>query len=1419
LDGEWVDIRTQPTAASSNSTDRIAPVVPIGSFFPSTQQNLPEGFSQSHLSITSTLSLVQLVDSQKAGDDLIPYSASMLSRTSDPISGFTPFQDSIEIPNHVISRTAFPDTFSNTANNLVFDSGFIYTVFGNVGGSDSNEVYAYDTTSDSWSFLTTAENFSGRKNNGAATLHGFLYSFGGQIEGSITDETLVYDPVQGWSSGPSLPKAAQQLEAVVAGDTIFLVGGHDDTTDMHELYAWETSKSQSWTSLATMNVGRTQHCAVEFQGQIHVIGGVDGGNALQSREVYDLAGNTWNQFNDLPETINSHKCVALGDRIYIIGGANTARVLEFDPVSQNFTYLETYPETLHFPVMASDGVETYILSANGSTNFRGFLPGATLYSHRNDTGGKGAELGESIAVLDVSTSPLEGFTHFGDKLTTTTGTDFFLHFRDATPMVSLVGIYDDFRDEDGDSGLFVGNTSNDVKIRSSGKDIIEVGNTGKVSFFSEQVEMDGLVTLSPTTLDSVENGSIRWTGNDLELKKDGAWESLSTAKVSEIKDNDGDTLIITDDGNDPDFIDFQVNGTVAMTINSDSNVGIGTITPMEKLEVNGAILIGNTGLSNAGAIRFDGSNFEGFDGGSWLNLSSGGGSAGASGTGENSFIGAGVNNSAVSTNAFVGAGMANSASNADSAVVGGNTNSASADRSFVGGGYNNQVNGVESSIVGGNTNQISGALAAIVGGFDNFAGGSESFVGGGKGNSANNDYSSVAGGKWNTANANYTFIGGGLQNTVVATSAFVGAGDFNEASGGWSSVVGGKNNTAQADYSTVGGGGANHASGPHSTIAGGDGNKAQGINAFVGGGLKNTASGLDSLVVAGQENQATAEWSSVVGGLQNTGTGSFSFVGGGQQNQVSSTSTFIGGGEQNSVSGAYSSILGGKNNAVGGQLSVIPGGENLTVNSNKTFAFNGSANSVIVSDPYSRGVFYVDHFSINTESTFATFEVSSIDETDAMIVRDGLGGVDFIIDAGGRVGIGTDTAHEALHVIGSGEFTEGLNVGFDSGNPVADRLSLGDASFHLDLTTTTTPKITYDTDDYTTYDRTNNIYQWYSGGSELARLDSSGNMSIGVTGTFGKLTVDGDLISIYRAAAAGEARYHLYNGGGTAGWMFGQPTGTDHGFTISKDVAGNITDYLHISESSGNVGIGTTSPAGLLHVKGTADPQVRFEAPAGNSISFRFDHGGSTDWLIGSRDTVDTPHNRFGIYDNSIIERFTILNGGNVGIGTNNPTTKLEVNGEVKATSLTIGDGSTKMTTSSAFSVRKSAIQTITNDTVTDVTWETEVFDQGNDFDLTNNYYVAPVTGIYHFDTTINWLPGGSAGLVTYIAVNNTSVLTNRHFASSSNQTSGPAGITIKLNAGDQVDVMVYQITGADREISSGNVESYFSGHLVVQTE
>ena len=99
---------------------------------------------------------------------------------------------------------------------------------------------------------------------------------------------------------------------------------------------------------------------------------------------------------------------------------------------------------------------------------------------------------------------------------------------------------------------------------------------------------------------------------------------------------------------------------------------------------------------------------------------------------------------------------------------------------------------------------------------------------------------------------------------------------------------------------------------------------------------------------------------------------------------------------------------------------------------------------------------------------------------------------------------------------------------------------------------------------------------------------------------------------------------------------------------------------------SGNVGIGTTSPAGKLHIKTPVDTHSNLIIDNTSSLywsSLDFYSAGSAKWGIGlNRNTINSSLDFFDMANSKAI--MTILpNVGNVGIGTTSPSQKLDVAG------------------------------------------------------------------------------------------------------------------------------------------------------------
>jgi hypothetical protein len=141
---------------------------------------------------------------------------------------------------------------------------------------------------------------------------------------------------------------------------------------------------------------------------------------------------------------------------------------------------------------------------------------------------------------------------------------------------------------------------------------------------------------------------------------------------------------------------------------------------------------------------------------------------------------------------------------------------------------------------------------------------------------------------------------------------------------------------------------------------------------------------------------------------------------------------------------------------------------------------------------------------------------------------------------------------------------------------------------------------------------------------------------------------------------------YTFNEGTDATWYFGNGYNYGDYFVINRKSGTTLqgaaanpaesSNFVSI-DNTGNVGIGTPTPGQKLDVIG----RLRFRSDTSTTPGF---------WLTGNSGTENvfvglqgaTSTDSFGVYSDGSW-RFTILNGGNVGIGTQSPSSKLSIEG------------------------------------------------------------------------------------------------------------------------------------------------------------
>lgn len=244
----------------------------------------------------------------------------------------------------------------------------------------------------------------------------------------------------------------------------------------------------------------------------------------------------------------------------------------------------------------------------------------------------------------------------------------------------------------------------------------------------------------------------------------------------------------------------------------------------------------------------------------------------------------------------------------------------------------------------------------------------------------------------------------------------------------------------------------------------------------------------------------------------------------------------------------------------------------------------------------------------------------------------------YVDAANNRVGIGTTSPGVKLEVNTNSTFAGAAQIGNSTGNRLYILNDDGGNRIQLDA--------------ISSGGASNLIFA--NGGSESMRISSSGNVGIGTTSPSQKLQVAGNIkldngAIILSGSPAGQGAQTRYISGAatTNDLWFNVPTNGRYRFAVADSQLVEIN-------SSGNVGIGTTSPTSGIHVN-TSQSAARFISSQGTGLEVQ--GGGNSQPIAIFKDTAAS-------------EKVRISSTGNVGIGntsnsagdTNNGIPRLQVN-------------------------------------------------------------------------------------------------------------------------------------------------------------
>ena len=224
---------------------------------------------------------------------------------------------------------------------IVAANGYLYVLGGKQDSIPSSDIYYAKLNEDgsinSWQLNTTSlpQNLWGHT---AAFLEGFIYVIGGSNQVSkdsavnkVYSAKVDYDGELGtFSEVTTLPEARSQHQMVTYGNTIYLLGGYNNSgVTQNSVFYAETDLNGScsaWSNATALPDSISSFSACCNNGLLTVVGGIE--NTKNNNTFYANITNApslnWQSGTHYPFYVSNSEMVGIDDKIIVLGGYNNS---------------------------------------------------------------------------------------------------------------------------------------------------------------------------------------------------------------------------------------------------------------------------------------------------------------------------------------------------------------------------------------------------------------------------------------------------------------------------------------------------------------------------------------------------------------------------------------------------------------------------------------------------------------------------------------------------------------------------------------------------------------------------------------------------------------------------------------------------------------------------------------------------------------------------------------------------------------------------------------------------------------------------------------------------------------------------------------------------------------------------------------